>query len=128
MANRNADTDLRQVRRLVALERAGQLSDGQLLERYCVHNDEAAFEMLVRQHGPLVLGVCRRALGHEQDAEDVFQATFLLLARKANTIRKQSSVGSWLFGAAYRLALKAKAAAMRQRRLERQEAPCDRQA
>jgi RNA polymerase sigma factor (sigma-70 family) len=81
------------------------ISDGQLLERFRTHKEEAAFAALLRRHGPMVLGVCRRALVREQDCEDVFQATFLLLARKAGSIRKRDSIGSWLHGVAQRLAV-----------------------
>src|SRR5262249_30170089 len=81
-------------------------SDAQLLERFMVRREEAAFAALVRRHGAMVLSVSERVLHHRQDAEDVFQATFLLLARKANAIRKRASVGSWLHGVAHRLALK----------------------
>src|SRR5262249_58837083 len=78
-------------------------SDGQLLERFVTYHEEAAFAGLLRRHGPMVLSVCRRALANEQDREDVFQATFLLLARKAGSIRSRDSVGSWLHGVAHRL-------------------------
>ncbi len=95
------------------------LPDGSLLERFAGYGDETAFAALVERHGPMVLGVCRRVLRHDQDAEDVFQATFLLLARKAGTIRKRTAVGSWLYGVAHRLALKARANAARRRAQER---------
>jgi RNA polymerase sigma factor (sigma-70 family) len=97
-------------------------SDGQLLERFTGTRDETAFALLLRRHGPMVLGVCRRVLPCFQDAEDVFQATFLLLARKAGSIRKQESVGSWLHGVAYRLAVTAKTQAVNRKVHEKQAA------
>jgi RNA polymerase sigma factor (sigma-70 family) len=97
------------------------LTDRQLLERFAAHREEEAFAALVQRHGPLVLGVCRRLLRHEQDAEDVFQATFLILARKAAVVTWRPSVGGWLHEVAARLACKARAQA-RQRRVHEQEA------
>src|SRR5437016_4844383 len=87
--------------------------DEQLLRRFALSQEGAAFEALMQRHGPMVLGVCRRVLGREHDAEDAFQATFLVLTRKAGTIRKPASVGSWLHGIAYRIARKAKEQARR---------------
>ncbi|HEY7153148.1 MAG TPA: sigma factor, partial [Gemmataceae bacterium] len=97
----------------------GDLTDGQLLARFVAARDEASFAALVRRHGPMVLGVCRRLLRHAQDAEDCFQATFLVLARKASAVKRES-VGSWLYAVAYRTALEARAVNARRRRRERQ--------
>jgi RNA polymerase sigma factor (sigma-70 family) len=88
-------------------------SDSRLLERFACQRDEDAFACLIRRHGPMVLSLCRRVLHHAQDAEDVFQATFLVLARKAASIRKREALGSWLYGVALRLALQARADAAR---------------
>jgi RNA polymerase sigma factor (sigma-70 family) len=108
MTNGNRSPVARYVRRLVHLPRAGELSDAQLLERFVAQRDEVAFEVLVGRHGPKVLGVCRRVLRHEQDAEDAFQATFLVLVRKAASIGRSQAVGHWLYRVAYRVALRAK--------------------
>jgi RNA polymerase sigma factor (sigma-70 family) len=96
------------------------LTDGQLLGLFVSRHDDDAFEALLRRHGPMVLGVCRRILADPHEAEDAFQATFLVLVRKAASIAKQQSVGSWLYGVAYRIAVKAKARARRRRAEERQ--------
>ncbi len=109
---------LDQVRTLATTGR--EVPDGELVARFVRQGDEAAFEALLRRHGPAVLGVCRRLLRHAQDAEDAFQATFLLLARKAGSLRRQEAVGCWLYGVARRVALKAQARAARQRRREEQ--------
>jgi RNA polymerase sigma factor (sigma-70 family) len=85
------------------------LSDSQLLQRFAARTDQAAFATLVQRHGPLVLGVCRRVLQHDQDTEDAFQATFVVLARKAGSISKHESLASWLYKVAYRIALRARA-------------------
>jgi RNA polymerase sigma factor (sigma-70 family) len=91
------------------------LTDGELLECYLAHRDESAFAALVERHGPMVLAVCRRIADNLQDAEDAFQATFLVLVRKAATIRPRHKVGNWLYGVAYRAGMKVRALAHRQR-------------
>jgi RNA polymerase sigma factor (sigma-70 family) len=88
---------------------AGDLSDAELLERYCRGGEEAAFALLVQRHGPAVLGVCRRALGNTADADDAFQATFLVLLRRADSIRRGAALGCWLYGVALRVAANARA-------------------
>src|SRR5207253_10042689 len=93
-------------------------SDGQLLERFARLGDQAAFAALVRRHGPMVLGVCRRVLRHAQDAEDAFQATFLVLVRKAASIVPREYVANWLYGAALRAAWKVRSSAARRRSKE----------
>lgn len=95
------------------------LTDEQLLEGFLDRQDEAAFEALVRRHGPMVLGVCRRVLGNSHDAEDAYQSTFLVLVRKAAAITPRARVGHWLYGVAHRTALKAKAVAAKRHARER---------
>src|SRR4051794_37894127 len=84
--------------------------DAALLERFVRHRDEAAFAALVARHGPMVLRVCRRAAGDPHAADDAFQATFLVLARRATAVRRPESLAAWLHGVAHRVALKARAA------------------
>jgi RNA polymerase sigma factor (sigma-70 family) len=96
------------------------MSDGQLLERFLARRDEAAFECLVRRHGPIVLRVCRDVLPDPHEAEDAFQATFLVLVRNAGTIRDPESLGRWLYEVASRVALRARAHAARRQAQERQ--------
>ena len=89
----------------------GGLSDAELLLRFVRQRDEAAFELLVWRHGPMVLGVCRRVLRDAHGAEDAFQATFLALVRKAGSIARGGAVAPWLYRVAFRVALRARAAA-----------------
>ncbi|HEX5271995.1 MAG TPA: sigma-70 family RNA polymerase sigma factor, partial [Gemmataceae bacterium] len=103
---------LRHVRKLAAAP-AAEAADCALLERFVRRRDEAAFEALLARHGPLVLGACRRLLGDGADADDAFQATFLVLVRRAGSVRRAASLGPWLYGVATRVALKMRRAAAR---------------
>jgi RNA polymerase sigma factor (sigma-70 family) len=98
-------------------------TDRQLLERFAAAHEEAAFAALVRRHGPLVMGVCRRVLHNPHDAEDAFQATFLALARQADTAGRQASLGTWLYQVAYRTAPKARQRSAVRWRHEKQVPP-----
>jgi len=109
---------VRYLREVVASQCHRQDSDECLLHAFVTSRDEAAFTVLVRRYGPMVGGVCRRVLGHEQDAEDAFQATFLVLAQKAARLRKKTALASFLQGTAYRIALHGKRTAARRRKHE----------
>jgi RNA polymerase sigma factor (sigma-70 family) len=98
------------------------LTDGELLECFVSGRNGEAFEALVRRHGPMVWGVCRRVLRSRHDADDAFQATFLVLIRKAASVVPRDMVANWLYGVAHRTALKAKAVAARRKARERQVA------
>jgi RNA polymerase sigma factor (sigma-70 family) len=112
-------TVIRHLRRAVLLRPGDGPTDAQLLESFLTRRDEAAFEALLLRHGPMVLGVCRRLLGNPEDAEDAFQATFLVLVRKGVSIRPRDLVGNWLYGVAYRTAMKARAMNAKRREKER---------
>ncbi len=114
---------LEHLRKLTNPARAGDLSDADLLERFRLRREEAAFTLLVQRHGPMVLAVCRRILGNAHDAEDAFQATFLVLVRNAAAIRKQQSLAAWLHGVALRIAHKARTRSSRQRDQQREIVP-----
>jgi RNA polymerase sigma factor (sigma-70 family) len=122
MANVPTSPVGRFIRRLSVAHLVAAVPDHELIERFAVYHEEAAFAALVRRHGPLVLGVCRRVLTDPHAAEDCFQATFLILARKARSLRGPKSLGSWLYGVATRTALKARAQAARRRVCERHAA------
>jgi RNA polymerase sigma factor (sigma-70 family) len=114
--------------RRTALGQAGELTDGQLLDRFLAGRDGEAFAEIVRRHGPMVLGVCRRVLGNVHDADDAFQATFLVLVRKAGSVRPRGLVGNWLYGVAWHTAARAHDAAARRRAREKQVSPMPEQA
>src|SRR3954454_17188577 len=110
---------VRHLRQAALLQDDAGPTDGELLECFIARRDAAAFEALVRRHGPMVLGVCRRVLRNEADAEDAFQATFLVLVKKAHTIVPRHLVGNWLYGVACNAARKARTAAARRSERER---------
>jgi RNA polymerase sigma factor (sigma-70 family) len=111
----------RQIHILFSAGTLGDLTDGQLLDRFMARRDEgaeSAFAALVERHGPMVLGVCRRILRNPQDAADAFQATFLILVQKAETVRVSDSLGRWLYGVSRRVALHARAESVRRSSIE----------
>lgn len=112
------DRLLDHIRRLALHGMGERRTDGQLLELFISERDEAAFALLLRRHGAMVWSVCRRVLGNAHDADDAFQATFLVLVRKADSIRPREAVGNWLYGVAYRTALEARGRIARRRAKE----------
>src|SRR5713226_9187319 len=115
MASGRSGIPLRQIQRLFDEGTITGLTDAQLLDRFVARRDEGAFTILVERHGPMVLAVCRGVLKDLNDAEDAFQATFLVLFRKAGGLRVGGSLGSWLYRVAYRIAIRANAVAARRR-------------
>jgi len=108
MTRQSLNGVLQHLRTVAAVQTYRELSDHELLERFVGAREEAAFTVLIERHGPMVLGVCRRALPHLHDAEDACQATFLVLARKAASLRKRTALSSWLHGVACRVVVKLK--------------------
>src|SRR5579872_1598673 len=120
MATSEMSGIIQHLRRTVLLREGAGLSDGQLLEDYLSRRDEEALAALVRRHGPMVWGVCRRVLPTHHDAEDAFQVTFLVLVRKAASIVSRELLANWLYGVAHQTALKARATAAKRKARERQ--------
>src|ERR1700728_1134348 len=123
MATGSITSVLSHLRRLAFQPDGTATTDGPLLERFLAQRDETAFEELLRRHGPMVLGGCRRVLGPGPDAEDAFQATFLVLVRKAASIVPRDRVGKWLYGVAQRTALEARPRVARRRAREKPMGP-----
>jgi RNA polymerase sigma factor (sigma-70 family) len=113
---------LRQVREGALRKHGIPDGDAELLERFLACRDEAAFEQILRRHGPMILGVCRRVTANAADAEDAFQATFVVLLRKAHSIHPRAKLANWLYGVAHKTALKAKAMNTKRRIKEKQAA------
>src|SRR5262245_64036582 len=111
---------LQHLRTATLYQDGASLTDGQLLEVFVERQENAAFAALLRRHGPMVWGVCRRVLRSHHDAEDAFQATFLVLVRKAASVVPREMVTSWLYGVAHQTALKARATRAKRRARERQ--------
>jgi RNA polymerase sigma factor (sigma-70 family) len=120
MATRQTSEVIQHLRRAVLLQEGAGLTDGQLLKEYIRRREEAALAALVRRHGPMVWGVCRRVLCNYHDAEDAFQATFLVFVRKAASIASPELLANWLYGVAHQTALKARATTAKRRARERQ--------
>jgi RNA polymerase sigma factor (sigma-70 family) len=124
MADQGLPSSIRGVLRRLKVKEIKHLADAELLERYVSHRDEAAFTALVGRHGPTVLNVCRRVLrGH--DVDDVFQATFLALAKEASHVRRREALGAWLYEVAYHAALRAKNRSVRNHQIEQAAATAD---
>src|ERR1700736_2512144 len=111
---------IQHLRKAALLRNSAGMTDGQLLEGYIRRRDGAALAALVQRHGPMVWGVCRRVLSNYHDAEDAFQATFLVLVRKAAAIASPELLANWLYGVAHQTALKARATVAKRKVRERQ--------
>jgi RNA polymerase sigma factor (sigma-70 family) len=122
MTTRRHTQVFQQLRQVVLAHDGAGLTDAELMTHFVGQRDGAALEALIRRHGSMVWSVCRRILGNEQDAEDAFQASFLVFVRKATSIRPREQVGNWLYGVAYRTALKARTKDARRRAKERRAA------
>jgi RNA polymerase sigma-70 factor (ECF subfamily) len=120
MAHLQFASILRHLRQLIGQSPGADQTDGQLLFRFVHEHEEAAFTALVQRHGPMVLGVCHRVLGNSADAEDAFQATFLVLTRKVARLRQYGSLGNYLYTVAHHTALRARARDARRRAQERE--------
>jgi len=120
MATVQMDTAIRHLCQTVLRKDWADRTDAQLLTSFIDQKEEAAFDAIVRRHGPMVFGVCRRVVGNHHDAEDAFQATFLVLARKASSVRPREKLVNWLHGVALRTAVKAKATISKRRGREKQ--------
>jgi DNA-directed RNA polymerase specialized sigma24 family protein len=120
MATAHMETVIRHLRRAVLRQDGAGRMDGQLLASFIDQKDDASFEALVRRHGSMVFGVCRRVVRNHHDAEDAFQATFLVLALKASSVSPRERLANWLHGVALRTAMKAKAMTAKRRRREKQ--------
>lgn len=113
MASGARGAAFREIERLYGSGSVSGLNEGQLLDRFVARNDAAAFEAIVAQHGPMVMTVCRRWLRDPNDVDDAFQATFLILVRKAGTLRDRGLLGNWLFGVAFKVAARARSTSRR---------------
>jgi RNA polymerase sigma factor (sigma-70 family) len=122
MSSESVGPLLRYIRQMATGRKDSDLPDHQLLERFATFRDESAFAALLRRHGPMVLSVCQSVLHNLHDAENAFQAAFLVLAQKAGSIQRRDSVSSWLYRVAYHLAVKAQASAARRKDLEKRAA------
>ncbi|HEV3262748.1 MAG TPA: sigma-70 family RNA polymerase sigma factor [Gemmataceae bacterium] len=120
MASGSLTTVLEHIRTIAGMPAGGGAGDAMLLEAFAARHDPAAFAALVQRHGPMVLSVCRQVLRHAHDAEDAFQATFLVLVHKAGAIGRPERLANWLHGVAYRVAMRARAESGRRRIRERQ--------